>query len=117
VQTATLTRVGSLTIHTTFVTGMLNKLAQLLSHIAFLTYDLHGGSRHAAGSRVKFIRQAWFIFGVWFCYLSGAAIGTAGTLRWGIRTLIPLAILVTLFAVVDLIAPLAVEEEHDVSER
>jgi uncharacterized membrane protein YoaK (UPF0700 family) len=51
VQTATLTRIGSLTIHTTFVTGMLNKLAQLLSHAAFLTYDVLCGSQTARYSR------------------------------------------------------------------
>ena len=33
-ETATVTRFGALTVHTTFVTGMLNKLAQLISHFA-----------------------------------------------------------------------------------
>ena len=39
-QTATLTRIGPLTIHTTFVTGMLNKFAQLLAHGMYHAYDL-----------------------------------------------------------------------------
>jgi uncharacterized membrane protein YoaK (UPF0700 family) len=40
IQTASLTRIGPLTVHTTFVTGMLNKLAQLISHFLFRSYDL-----------------------------------------------------------------------------
>lgn len=40
IQTATLTGIGPLTVHTTFVTGMLNKIAQLISHIGFRAYDL-----------------------------------------------------------------------------
>jgi uncharacterized membrane protein YoaK (UPF0700 family) len=38
-QTATLTRIGPLTVHTTFVTGMLNKLAQTLSQSIFWVHD------------------------------------------------------------------------------
>jgi uncharacterized membrane protein YoaK (UPF0700 family) len=34
IQTATLTGIGPLTVHTTFVTGMVNKFCQLVSHIA-----------------------------------------------------------------------------------
>lgn len=44
-HTAILTGVGPLTVHTTFVTGMLNKLAQSVSRIAFRTYGcFHNGS-------------------------------------------------------------------------
>src|SRR5579884_4388617 len=39
IQTATLTGIGPLTVHTTFVTGMVNKLAQLVSHLMFRAYD------------------------------------------------------------------------------
>src|SRR5579871_5547656 len=48
IQTATLTGIGPLTVHTTFVTGMLNKIAQLLSHIAFRSYDLRRAKPHRA---------------------------------------------------------------------
>jgi uncharacterized membrane protein YoaK (UPF0700 family) len=41
-QTATLTRIGPLTVHTTFVTGMLNKLAQTLSQWLFWVHDQWG---------------------------------------------------------------------------
>ena len=59
-QTATLTKVGALNVHTTFVTGILDKLAQLLSQLLFLTYDLgHGLSVGAI--REKTIQRAQFI--------------------------------------------------------
>ena len=117
VQTATLTRVGSLTIHTTFVTGMLNKLAQLLSHASFLTYDAFRGKDGAATSRRKFLLEARFIFGVWFMYATGAVIGTWTRLRWGVPALVLPAVLVSILAILDLISPLAIEEERDESER
>ncbi|HEY1658811.1 MAG TPA: YoaK family protein [Candidatus Sulfotelmatobacter sp.] len=117
VQTATLTRVGSLTIHTTFVTGMLNKLAQLLSHVSFLTYD---ASRHVEGAvsaRRKVLLEARFIFGVWFLYTLGAVIGTWMKLRWGVPALILPAALISMLAILDLVSPLAIQEERDQSER
>ena len=117
VQTATLTRIGSLTVHTTFVTGMLNKLAQLLSHVVFLTYDVLRGSRAAVASRVKALRDARFISGVWLFYLAGAASGTWMKFRFNMHALLLPGVLVLSLAVVDLISPLAVEEERDVPER
>jgi uncharacterized membrane protein YoaK (UPF0700 family) len=117
VQTATLTRVGSLTIHTTFVTGMLNKIAQLFSHASFLTYDVSRGKEGAASSRRKVLLEARFIFGVWFMYATGALIGTWMRVRWGVPALVLPAVLVSFMAVLDLISPLAIEEERDQSER
>ncbi|MFY9980568.1 MAG: YoaK family protein, partial [Candidatus Sulfotelmatobacter sp.] len=116
-QTATLTRIGSLTVHTTFVTGMLNKLAQLLSHVVFLTYDVLRGSRAAVASRLKALRDARFIFGVWLFYLAGAASGTWMKFRFDLHALLLPGALVLSLAVIDLISPLAVEEERDVPER
>lgn len=117
VQTATLTRLGPLTIHTTFVTGMMNKLAQLLSHASFLTYDRMRGSQSAAGLRSKVFSEARFIFGIWVLYLAGAATGTSIKLRWGMYSLLLPAVLSLGLGGVDLISPLAVEEERDASER
>ncbi|MGC1372937.1 MAG: YoaK family protein [Candidatus Sulfotelmatobacter sp.] len=117
VQTATLTRIGSLTVHTTFVTGMLNKLAQLLSHVVFLTYDVLRGSRAAITARLKALRDARFIFSVWLFYLAGAASGTWMKFRVELHALLLPGVLVLSLAIVDLISPLAVEEERDVPER
>jgi uncharacterized membrane protein YoaK (UPF0700 family) len=116
-QTATLTRIGSLTVHTTFVTGMLNKLAQLLSHVVFLSYDVLRGSRTAVASRLQALRDARFMFGVWFFYVAGATTGTFIKFHFGMRALFVPAALVSILAVVDLASPLGVEEERDVPER
>jgi uncharacterized membrane protein YoaK (UPF0700 family) len=117
VQTATLTRVGSLTIHTTFVTGMLNKLAQLLSHAVFLFYDRIRGSQNAASTQRKTLLEARFIFSVWVLYLAGAAMGTFMNVHWGVAGLVLPASVVSVLAIVDLWSPLAIEEERDQSER
>lgn len=117
VQTATLTRLGPLTVHTTFVTGMLNKFAQLISHVCFLTYDVVRGSDTAAASRAKVFSQSRFIFAIWLLYLLGAAVGTLTTSRWGVYALMLPVMLTSVLACVDLISPLAVEEERDASER
>jgi uncharacterized membrane protein YoaK (UPF0700 family) len=114
-QTATLTRVGSLTVHTTFVTGMLNKLAQLLSQSVFLTYDIAQG-RDTAALRKRVVRRAQFIFSIWLLYMSGAATGVSLAFVWGVRSLIlPVAMVVVAIGV-DQVAPLSLEEEQDQSE-
>jgi uncharacterized membrane protein YoaK (UPF0700 family) len=116
-QTATLTRVGPLTIHTTFVNGMVNKLAQLLSHATFLTYDVFRGSQKALGSRLRVVRRARFIFSVWFLYLLGAIAGSWARAQWKIHALLLPICLITVVILVDLIFPLSIEEEREASER
>ena len=121
VQTATITRIGGLTIHTTFVTGMINKLAQLLSHALFETYDSVIGplaaKRENLNRRAKTLRQAAFIFSIWGLYLAGAITGTWAQGRWQLRSLYAPVAIVCLGIVADQIRPLAVEEEKDQSER
>lgn len=111
-QTATLTRVGSLTVHTTFVTGMLNKLAQLLSNAAFVTYDLARG-RPVKERRDQVIRRAQFMGFIWVFYLLGAMTGTWLKWLWGIRALLPAAGAVVIALIADQVAPLAIEEERE----
>ena len=117
-QTATLTRVGALTIHTTFVTGMLNKFAQLVSHACFESYDLvRRQDTRVAAQRGQTVRQAGFIFAIWWLYLAGAVVGTWSNSRWQLQSLyLPLG---TLAAAIlcDQYRPLAVEEEKDQAER
>jgi uncharacterized membrane protein YoaK (UPF0700 family) len=119
-QTATLTGVGPLTVHTTFVTGMVNKLAQLVSRILFRTFDFARGrgntpqkhAEHRAESA-----QAVFIFAIWVCYLAGAAAGSASYVKWGLRALFVAAAGLAIGIVTDLFTPLSVEEEREQSER
>jgi uncharacterized membrane protein YoaK (UPF0700 family) len=118
-QTATLTRIGALTVHTTFVTGMLNKFAQLVSRALFESYDLIGSSERGLllEQRRLTLRQAGFIFSIWCLYLAGAVIGTLLTKIWAIRALCVPAGLLAIAIASDLYKPLSVEEEKDQSER
>jgi uncharacterized membrane protein YoaK (UPF0700 family) len=117
-QTATLTRIGALTIHTTFVTGMLNKLAQEVSRWMFWLHDEFRGltrcsellsrSRH----QVSF-RTAAFMGGIWFCYLFGSLAGAWMAFHWSMRSLyVPVALLL-IAAGIDQVRPLSLEEEKD----
>jgi len=118
-QTATLTRIGPLTVHTTFVTGMLNKLAQLVTRWIFLHHDIHHGAPpegHARETLSKVRWQSALMIGIWICYLGGAVCGTWAGLRWQLRALF-LPCLMLLFAIAaDQILPLSLEEEKQQSE-
>lgn len=119
-QTATLTGVGPLTIHTTFVTGMLNKLAQFIARIAFRTYDLvHLGSIDAETSLAQKNdkQQALFVFLIWSLYLSGALAGSWLYRPWGVRTLFLAVVLLLAVIAVDQVRPLSIEGEKEQSER
>ena len=111
-QTATLTRIGSLTVHTTFVTGMLNKLAQLLSQAVFLTYDNFRG-KEESGHRRRVLREARFITSIWLLYWIGAVTGVWLDTSWGLRSLVVPAVVVACGILMDQVAPLSLEEEHD----
>ncbi len=119
VQTATLTRVGPLTVHTTFVTGMINKLAQLVSRILFRAYDFLRGratvQKRAEQSAES--KQALFIFSIWLCYALGAFAGTASYLKWGIQALFVAIVGLVIGILTDMFAPLSVAEEREQSER
>jgi len=119
-QTATLTGVGPLTVHTTFVTGMINKLAQLVSRILIRGYDFLGGRRDTPEKRAEQSaerQQAIFISSIWVCYVLGAAAGTASYVKWGLQALfVGIAGLVAGIAT-DLVKPLSVQEEQQQAER
>jgi len=117
-QTATLTRIGALTIHTTFVTGMLNKLAQSVSQSLFWLHD-EWGKEESWRERLRHcghhpsIRTAAFMFGIWVCYVIGSLAGTWMSLQWSIRSLYVPVGLLGISAGIDLIRPLSLEEEKD----
>ncbi len=119
-QTATLTRIGPLTVHTTFITGMLNKFAQLVSHVFFDSYDLVRGNRNESelrDRRRKTLGQVAFMFSLWFLYFSGAAIGTWLQSWWHVRALYLAIVILLLALAVDQLSPLSIEEEREQFER
>lgn len=115
-QTASLTRIGALTVHTTFVTGMVNKLAQVSSRWLFGIYDLR--SRKPADEKLRSAtrdqaRQARFFFSIWVVYLIGATCGTwLGLLQRLYALFVPCGILLAVIAV-DQARPLSIEEERE----
>lgn len=115
-QTAVLTRVGSLTVHTTFVTGMLNKLAQLLSNAAFLIADQYRGRNLDLGERRKVLRQAYFMLSIWCLYLFGAVAGAWMNAKWSLPCLFVPVFLILVVLVTDCVRPLSIQQEHDFPE-
>lgn len=120
-QTATITRVGALTVHTTFVTGMINKFSQLVSQALFDSYDIAAG-RSAAGAeppehRRHTVRKASFIFSIWCAYVAGAVAGTGLESKWQVRTLFVPVALLCVAIIADQVLPLSIEEEKDQFER
>ena len=119
-QTATLTGIGPLTVHTTFVTGMLNKIAQLVSHILFRSFDLRksGFDRGVLGQhRRRDVEMTLFLTLVWCCYVAGAAFGTWSFGLWRMKALFIAVALLVLSLVADSFWPLSIQEEKEQSER
>ncbi|MGH9572463.1 MAG: YoaK family protein [Candidatus Acidiferrales bacterium] len=120
IQTATLTGIGPLTVHTTFVTGMVNKLAQLISHTVFTAYDLARKRPVSAAVLRQWhedIKKAAFLSMIWVFYVSGAAFGTWSYTEWGLRSLFVAIGLLLIGIATDQIVPLSIEEEAEQSER
>ena len=119
-QTATLTRIGPLTIHTTFVTGMLNKLAQETARWLFWFHDSWTAHRRladviAGSGKHKAFRNALFMAGIWMSYMMGSIAGTWMDVRWKVAALyLPVVLLIVSIAV-DQVRPLSLEEENDQS--
>jgi uncharacterized membrane protein YoaK (UPF0700 family) len=115
-QTATLTRVGPLTVHTTFVTGMVNKLAQLLSHMMFRSFDLLGfssGRLSSSPAANDDAQQAAFLFSIWTLYVSGAVCGTWLYKLWGMRALFLATGLILFGIAMDQFCALSIQEEKE----
>jgi uncharacterized membrane protein YoaK (UPF0700 family) len=120
IQTATLTGVGPLTVHTTFVTGMLNKLAQLVSHIAFRAYDSFKSKSCLAAVRSgqqRDIQMTVFLACIWLFYVGGAAAGTWSFSVWALESLFVAVALLAIALAVDQFWPLSIREEQEQSER
>ena len=116
VQTATLTRVGTLTIYTTFVTGALINLTESFTRVLFWAYDTlpHKGISDLVrlARQQKDVREGTMLASTWTCYVVGAALGTISKQRWELRALyLPVAVLAAAI-VVDQLRPIDFEEEQ-----
>jgi uncharacterized membrane protein YoaK (UPF0700 family) len=118
-QTASLSKIGPLTVHTTFLTGMLNKLAQVLTLLFFGIYDFYFRKKAPKEARFEIRRNAGrsiFFFGIWILYLAGAVCGTWLCKRQQLKALyLPCAILLVVIAA-DQARPLSIEEEQESEE-
>lgn len=113
-QTATLTKIGPLTIHTTFVTGMLNKFAEAISEWFFWVYD-QVKSKHSwrGATEYRAFRNAGFMALIWFSYMFGAVVGTWMYPRWNAWVLSIPVVLLLISLGFDQRQPLAIEEEKE----
>ena len=113
-QTATLTKIGPLTIHTTFVTGMLNKFAEAISEWFFWLYDQRqSGKRWRGSSQHPAFRNAGFMALIWVSYMFGSVTGTWTYSHWSVWVLyLPVMVLIV-SAAIDHWRPLALEEEKE----
>jgi uncharacterized membrane protein YoaK (UPF0700 family) len=103
IQTATLRRVGGRTVRTTYVTGMLTRLAEGIVNYAFLRLDVRQGRIGAADGRLR-LRSArgriGLLAGIWGCYAAGGVLGAVLDGRWRLRALaVPVAVLVVVILV------------------
>jgi uncharacterized membrane protein YoaK (UPF0700 family) len=116
IQTASLTRIGPLTIYTTFVTGTLTKFAESFTRALFWAYDRIQQTRKVSDT-VKLVpgqqdaRDAAFLASVWLCYLAGATLGTMAKYRWELRSLYIPTVALVAFVVIDQLHPVGIEEE------
>lgn len=117
-QTATLTRIGPLTIHTTFVTGMLNKFAEEFSNWLFWIHDrwkarMRFGNILRQSGEQPAVRNAGLMLAIWLSYMLGSVAGTWMHSRWQNEVLFVPVVLLLLSAGVDQWRPLALEEEKE----
>jgi uncharacterized membrane protein YoaK (UPF0700 family) len=116
-QTATLTRIGPLTVHTTFVTGMLNSLAQRLSIVLFLLWDKFRGRTNTSPADSHALRQAGMLTLVWIAYFFGGVLGALLVTPFQMRSLFFSLMLLFAAIVVDQLSPLSIEEEQDQAKQ
>lgn len=113
-QTATLTKIGPLTIHTTFVTGMLNKFAEAMAAWLFWLHDQISAKRGWRGlMQHPALSNAGFMALIWMSYMFGALIGTLLYARWSVSVLYLPVILLVVSAGMDQRWPLSLEEQKE----
>ena len=111
-QTATLTKIGPLTVYTTFVTGTLTKFAQRLSIWTFRAYD-QGRISFASLITDQDFRDSLFLLSIWFCYVVGAAIGAIFRKHFELDALLIPTMVIFALILLDQIRPMSLEEEKE----
>jgi len=114
VQSASLRKIGALTIFTTFITGTLTKLATDLADYLFWLRDRTRGrgSRRLTRALRLSARQESFqavvlLSALYLAYVIGAFIGAIGFQHWGVAVAAAPLLLVLVAIVVDLIRPIS----------
>ncbi len=115
-QTATLTHIGALTVYTTFVTGTLTRFSEAFTRTLFWFYDEAKTSRLAdivrRAPQQDDVYDTAFFAAVWICYVLGAAAGALSKQRWELRAMLFPAGVLLLFVAVDLVRPIAAQEQR-----
>jgi uncharacterized membrane protein YoaK (UPF0700 family) len=109
VQNAALRQVAGQTLHTTYITGVLQSMAENAVRYLYWLRRCVGrsGLAHAVrtSARQPELRAALAAFALWLAYIIGAIGGGFASHRWGLPALaIPVAVLIALI-VIDLVHP------------
>ena len=112
-QNATLRHVAGQTLHTTYITGVLQSLAEnAVRYLFWLRQQARqSGYLHAlrAAATPPELRAAAAAAGLWLAYIAGAVGGGFASHRWGLPALaLPVAVLAAI-AAADLIRPLPMD--------
>jgi uncharacterized membrane protein YoaK (UPF0700 family) len=98
-QNAALRRAGGLTIHTTFVTGLLSTLAEEVVRGLFWLHDAARRRLPASGDAegAVALRRVRLLGAIWLGYVIGAAVGAYAQPRWSFGVfVVPIVILLAL---------------------
>jgi len=122
VQTVTVTRVGSLRVYTTYLTGNLSKFAEAVVGYVFWLVDQWRQDRSHPGLRPTWKREAkrhrllghaLLTSGLWVAFLLGAWGGDYDALHVGVHALAWPIVALAALVVLDAKRPVAAVEENE----
>ena len=118
IQTVTVTRVGSVRVYTTYVTGSLSQFSEAVSEWIFWFRDRTKGRLCARIMRVLRVtprqepaRRAAVTGSLWVAFFTGAVCGAAGERIWKLNALAAPVVLLAVLIGVDLSWPAALGEK------
>jgi uncharacterized membrane protein YoaK (UPF0700 family) len=120
-QNATLRRVGSSGVRTTYITGMLtNAGEEFVVYLYWLRARLRPGRRWLLlrlTSRQSSFQRMLLHLGLWFCYVGGALGGVVCKQRWELLCLLPPIVCLFVMASVDLVWPIGGSRGRDAAAQ